>query len=171
MNFIFKEASVGLILLLCLATSVAEELPDIGREGAGNTSLNNFNLWVNPGMVSYRFNQDTKHRDLNWGYGIQSNLSDNLSVLGGNFINSKDARSNYAGLAWQPLTWHSVKIGLMVGAVNGYPAIHNGDYFVVAMPWLSIHNELIGVNITIVPNYSNSIHSSAITGQLIMRVW
>jgi hypothetical protein len=154
-----------------VATSAAEKLPDIGREDTGNNSLHNFDLWVSPGMVSYHFNRDSKHRDLNWGYGIQSNLSDKLSVLGGNFINSKDARSNYAGLAWQPLAWHSVKIGLVVCAINGYPAIQNGNYFVVAMPWLSIHNEQIGVNITMVPSYSNNMHSSTITGQLIMRVW
>lgn len=171
MNSILKKASADLILQLCLATSVAEELPDIGREGAGNTLLNNFNLWVSPGMVSYHFNRETRHRDLNWGYGIQSNLSDNVSVLGGNFINSKYARLNYAGLAWQPLTWHSVKIGLVVGAIDGYPAIHNGDLIFIAMPWISIHNNLIGVNITLVPYHSNNMHSSAITGHMILRVW
>ena len=169
-NLILKVALVGLILVLGVTASIADELPAIVKEGV-NTSPNSHNLWISAGMLSYHFNREARHRDLNWGYGIQSNLSDDVSVLGGNFINSKYVRSNYLGMAWQPLKWHSVKIGLEVGVIDGYPDIRHGDYFVAVMPCLSIHNDLIGVNLTLVPYYSNNMHSSAISAQMIMRVW
>ena len=170
MNSIFKKAVVGLVILVGVSACIADELPAMAQDEV-NTSPNSHNLWINAGMFSYHFNSETSHKDLNWGYGVQSFLSDTVSVLGGNFINSKDGRSNYAGLVWQPLTWHSVKIGLEVGAMDGYPDINNGNYFVEAMPCISIHNDLIGVNIILVPYYSNKMHSSAISAQMILRVW
>ena len=169
-NLFLKIALVGIVLMLGVTASMAEELPALVQEGV-NISPDSHNLWISAGMISYHFNREANQRDLNWGYGIQSNLTNNVSVLGGNYINSKDARSNYLGMAWQPLVWHSVRIGLEVGVIDGYPDIRHGGYFVAAMPCLSIHNDSIGVNITLVPYYSNYMHSSAISAQMIMRVW
>jgi hypothetical protein len=168
--FFVEKAIVCLILLLSVSTSNADDWPTSVHE-KGATSKTGPNLWVNAGMISYHFNREISHRDLNWGYGVQLFLSDSVSVLGGNFINSKYVRSNYAALAWQPLTWHSVRMGFEVGALDGYPNIHNGKYFFAAMPCLSIRNELVGLNIILVPYYGNNMHSSAITAQFIMRVW
>lgn len=168
-NLILKVALVGIVLMLGVAASIADELPTLIQEGA-NTS-NSHNLWISAGMISYHFNREASHRDLNWGYGIQSDLSDDVSVLGGNFINSKYVRSNYLGMAWQPLKWHSAKIGFVFGAIDGYPDVHHGQPFIAAMPCVSIHNDLVGVNVTLVPYYSNSMHSSAISAQMIVRIW
>ena len=168
--FFVEKTIVFLILLLSVSASNAGDLPT-SVLGEGTTSQTEPNLWVNAGMISYHFNREISHRDLNWGYGVQSFLSDSVSLMAGNFINSKYVRSNYAALAWQPLKWHSVRMGFEIGALNGYPAIHNGNYFFAAMPCLSIRNELIGVNIILVPYYANNMHSSAIAAQFVMRVW
>ena len=125
---IFKVSLVGYVVLLAVTTCVADELPAIVRDGMNDKSANSRNLWISAGMISYHFNREAGQRDLNWGYGIQSNLSANVSVLGGTYINTKDARSNYLGMAWQPLVWHSVQIGLEVGVIDGYPDIHHGGY-------------------------------------------
>ncbi len=169
MDSTLKKTLASLVLLLRLSTSNADELPAKTPESA-KALPGGFNLWINPGLVSYHFDRNAGYRGLNWGFGVQSDLSDHLSVLAGNFINSDRARSNYAGLAWQPLSWHSVRIGLAAGIFNGYPAMLNGGWFAAALPWISIRNERVGVNLTIVPNYSNRLHC-AISGQVILRVW
>ena len=169
MNTTFKTPLAGLVLLLGVSASHADEPPAKISESA-NATPDKFNLWINPGLVSYHFDRNAGYRGLNWGFGVQSNLSEEVSVLAGNFINSDRVRSNYAGLAWQPLSWRSVRIGLAAGVFDGYPTMRNGGWFVAALPWISIRNERIGVNFTIVPNYSNRLHG-AISGQVILRVW
>lgn len=169
MNFIPGVALASFMFLLSLSASNAEELPAKHPENTA-ASQDGFNLWINPGAISYHFDRNAWYRELNWGIGVQSNLSDDMSVLAGNFINSDHARSHYAGLAWQPLSWRALKIGFVAGAFDGYPAMRNGGWFAAALPWVSIRNERIGVNLTVIPNYANRLHG-AISAQVIFRVW
>jgi hypothetical protein len=161
----------GLLFILYMSTGYADVLPTLVSEDSSYSTQHVYNLWFSPGIVSYHFSQSNRHRDHNWGYGIESNLSDHYSVTAGNFINSKDHRSNYAGLIWQPLIWHYVKAGFELGVLDGYPDIKGGEAFAVVMPCITIRSERVGVNITLVPYYSNTMHSSAISAQLIVRVW
>lgn len=167
----YYAALVGLSFMLYASTGAADGLPSSVSEDARPSTRRAYNLWISPGIISYHFNQSKRHRDHNWGYGIESNLSDRYSVTAGNFINSKDHRSNYAGLIWQPISWHIVKAGFELGVLDGYPDINGGEAFAVVMPCITIRSERVGVNITLVPYYSNTMHSSAISAQLIMRVW
>lgn len=168
-NSISNLTLTGLVFLLGFSASYAGDLPTKNQARA-NAIPAGFNLWVSPGLFSYHFDRNAGYRELNWGFGVQSDVSEDWSVLAGNFINSDYARSNYAGLAWQPLSWHAVKIGAVVGAFDGYPAMRNGGGFLAAMPWASIRGRRIGLNLTVVPNYSNRLHG-ALSGQLIFRVW
>lgn len=140
------------------------------NQESGNVALSDFNLWVNPGLFSYHFDRNAGFRGLNWGLGIQSDLSGDMSVVAGTFINSDYARSNYAGMVWQPLSWQSAKIGLVAGILNGYPLMRNGGVFPAILPWVTFRNEHAGVNLTLIPNYSNRLHG-AIVAQFILRVW
>lgn len=159
----------GLVIALGVSMCSAEELAANGQETTKTKSAD-FNLWLNPGLISYHFNRDAGYRERNWGFGVQSNLSDTLFVTVGNYINSDNARSHYAGLAWQPLSLYSARIGVAVSAFDGYPAMRDGGWFAAILPLISIHNERVGVNFTIVPNYSNRLHG-AIAAQFILRIW
>src|SRR5512135_2148648 len=159
MDHAFKIVWAGLILLLGVSTGNAEELPARNPEGA-NTATSDFNLWLNPGLISYHFNRNAGYRERNWGFGVQSYLSDKVSVMAGNYINSDYARSNYVGLGWQPLSLYSARIGVAVSAFDGYPAMLNGGWFAAILPLISIRNERVGVNFTIIPNYANRLHGA-----------
>ena len=164
----FKK-SAAFIFLLGISICNADELSAKNMNGT-DISPTPFNLWINPGLVSYHFDRNAGYRGLNWGFGVQSNISEDFSILAGNFINSDRARSNYAALAWQPLTWNSVRMGVVASAFDGYPHMLNGGWFPAMMPWVSIRNDRFGVNLTIVPNYRNRLHG-AIAAQFIVRVW
>ncbi len=168
MNAVTKIVLTGLLLLNFSAH--AEELPADKQEQA-STAPHSFNLWINPGLLSYHFDRDAGFRDLNSGFGVQSDVSDNLSLMAGNYINSDHGRSNYAGLAWQPLTWHALKIGISAGMLDGYQTTNNGGKFFVVLPWITLRNERIGINFTAVPYPNDPHHLGAVSGQVILRVW
>lgn len=129
-----------------------------------------FNLWINGGLLSWHFNQSASYRGDNWGFGLQSDISPEVSLLAGNFINSDRARTHYAGIAWQPISWHGIKMGFAAGGFDGYPAMRDGGWFAAAIPWISVSNNRFGVNLTMVPNYGNRLHG-ALSAQFVMRVW
>lgn len=170
MNPIPKTVLFCFFLLLDFSTSHAAELPAIDQDQA-NTAPGSFNLWINPGLISYHFDRDAGYRDLNNGLGVQSDVSDKLSLMAGNFINSDHARSNFAGMAWQPLSWHAIKIGLAAGILDGYLTTNNGGKFLAVLPWITIRNERIGINLTVAPYPNDPHHLGVISGQVILRVW
>ncbi|MBI3901650.1 MAG: hypothetical protein HY306_01680 [Nitrosomonadales bacterium] len=161
------SAATALLLLLGFSICDADELPAKYQESA---KPGRFNLWINPGLVSYHFDHSAGYRGKNWGFGAQSDLSEQLTVQAGNFINSDRVRSNYAGLAWQPLSWHSIRIGVAAAAFDGYPAMRDGNWFFAAMPWISLRGERLGVNLTVIPSYGSRLHG-AVSAQMIFRVW
>lgn len=160
--------ALTLTLLLFAAGTHAEESPADAPEPSG--APQKFNLWINGGLLSYHFDRNADFRGKNWGFGVQSDLTPEISVQAGDFINSNHVRSDYAGAAWQPISWHGARIGVAAGAFNGYPAMRNGGWFLAALPWVSIRNERFGVNLTLIPNYSNRLRAAA-SAQFILRVW
>ncbi len=163
-----KVASAcALCLLACLPG------PAAGSADAGEASPEapppGFQVWANPGFLTYHFNRDVGMRGLNWGLGLEADVRDDLSLLGGTYLNSDYARSHYAALGWQPLAWHAIKIGVMAGAVNGYPGDHNGGWVPAALPWVSLRGERVGLNLSYAPN-SRGVHR-ALIAQFVLRVW
>jgi hypothetical protein len=170
-NFGSRIAWAGLAAqLLASYACNAEEAPAPPLGGA-NTAANDFNLWLTPGILSHHYDRNAGYRERNWGFGIQSSLSGSFSVMAGNYINSDNVRSDYAGVIWQPWSWRSVKIGLAAAVFNGYPLMRGGGWFPAALPLISIRNERVGANFTVIPNYpARGLHGS-IAAQFILRVW
>lgn len=161
-------ALLCILLLLPPSISKAEEFPAPLAEQP-KAAPDSFNLWFSPGMVSYHFDRSAGFRNLNNGFGIQTNVSENLSLMAGNFINSDSTRSSYAGLAWQPLSWHAFKIGFSAGVLDGYQDRRDGGGFVTLLPWISIRNERVDLNLTAIPSSLN--RPVAVSVQMILRVW
>lgn len=126
-------------------------------------------LWLNPGFYSYHFNRDKGLNDSNYGLGAEYRFSTVASVTAGRFRNSDRAWSNYAGIYYQPFSIGPVRIGAVVGGFDGYPKMHNGGWFLAAVPMLSYEYGRIGLNVAIVPSYKDRLYG-AISFQLKLKV-
>ena len=127
-------------------------------------------LWLNPGFYSYHFQKNKGLNNGNFGLGGEYRYSAASSVTLGVFDNSDRQTSHYAGWYWQPLGLGPVRFGAVVGAIDGYPKMRNGDWFLAAIPAASIEYKNIGVNLLLIPSYKDRMHGS-ISLQLKLRVF
>jgi len=67
-------------------------------------------FWINPGMVSYHFQQDKNLNGGNWGTGLEYRLNTVASLTAGRFYNSDRQYSNYAGVYYQPMPMAKSKL-------------------------------------------------------------
>lgn len=127
-------------------------------------------LWLNPGFYSYHFQRDKGLNDRNPGLGVEYRSSTVASLTAGRFYNSDRMYSNYAGFYYQPWAVGPIRIGAVVGGFNGYPKMHDGGWFLAAIPMLSYEEGRFGLNVAIVPSYKDRLHG-AISFQFKFRVF
>jgi hypothetical protein len=126
-------------------------------------------LWLNPGLYSYHFDTDKNLVSDNWGLGAEYRYSTINTVAIGRFHNSIGENSNYAAWYWQPLVMGSIRLGGLVGIIDGYPNAFDGDWFPMLLPAASYEYKNFGINLTIVPTYKNAVYGS-ISLQLKLRI-
>lgn len=126
-------------------------------------------LWLNPGMVSYHYDRDRGLNNNNYGLGAEYRVSTVASVTAGRFYNSDREYSNYAGLYYQPFAIGPVRIGAVVGGFDGYPRMHDGGWFLAAIPMLSYEYGRVGLNVALIPTYKDRLYG-AISFQLKLKV-
>jgi hypothetical protein len=127
-------------------------------------------LWLNPGFYSYHFQKDKGLNNNNLGLGGEYRYSTVSSVTLGIFDNSDRQTSRYIGWYWQPLESGPVRFGAVVGAIDGYPHMLDGGWFIAVIPTASIQYKLIGANLMFVPSYKDRLYG-AISLQLKLRVF
>ena len=127
-------------------------------------------LWLNPGFYSYHFQRDKGLNDSNPGLGAEYRVSTVASLTAGRFYNSDRMYSNYAGFYYQPFAIGPVRIGAVVGGFNGYPKMHDGGWFLAAIPMISYEYGRVGLNVAIVPSYKDRLYG-AISFQLKFKVF
>ena len=127
-------------------------------------------LWINPGMVSYHFQQDKNFNNGNWGAGLEYRFNTVASLTAGRFNNSDRDYSNYAGVYYQPIAIGPIKVGAVVGGFNGYPTTNNGGWFAAALPALTWEGDWVGANVFVIPTISDRVHG-AISLQLKLKVF
>lgn len=126
-------------------------------------------LWLNPGFYSYHFQRDKGLNDSNPGIGAEYRVSTVASLTAGRFYNSDRDYSNYAGFYYQPWAIGPVRIGAVIGGFNGYPKMHDGGWFLAAIPMLSYEYGRVGLNVAIVPSYKDRLYG-AISFQFKLKV-
>ena len=126
-------------------------------------------IWLNPGFLSYHFQKDIDLDDNNIGFGAEYRYSTIHSLTAGRFHNSDKQISNYAAWYWQPLEYASIRIGALIGAINGYPKAYEGGWFPLLLPVVSFEQNNLGINLTVVPSYKDMLHGS-ISLQLKLKV-
>jgi hypothetical protein len=127
-------------------------------------------LWLNPGFYSYHFQKDKGLNNSNFGLGGEYRYSTVSSFTLGLFDNSDRQTSHYAGWYWQPIGIGPVRAGAVIGALDGYPNMLNGGWFLAAIPAASIEYHNFGANILFMPSYKNRLYG-AISFQLKLRVY
>ena len=127
-------------------------------------------LWLNPGFYSYHFQKDKGLSNSNFGMGGEYRYSTISSITLGLFDNSERKTSHYAGWYWQPLGMGPVRAGAVIGAIDGYPNMLNGGWFLAAIPAASIEYHNFGANILFMPSYKDRLYG-AISFQLKLRVY
>ena len=48
----------------------------------------------------------------------------------------------------------------MIGGFSGYPKMHDGGWFLAAIPVISVEYQRFGVNFAIVPTYKERLHGA-----------
>lgn len=131
-------------------------------------------VWMNPGFLSYHFERDKNLREDNIGVGVEIEIRADHAAMLGTFINSDRDRTRYAGYQWRPLHWNpssfEVSAGLIVAALDGYPRMRNGGWFVAPLPIVTIEGDRVGVNFTVVPTIRNRLNG-AFAIQVKIRLW
>lgn len=127
-------------------------------------------VWLNPGFYSYHFERDKGLDDNNIGLGAEYRFSTVNTITTGRFHNSDLRISNYAAWCWQPLELGSLRFGLLLGAIDGYPQANDGGWFPLVLPVASFEYNKFGFNLTAVPTYKDRLHGS-LSLQLKLRVF
>lgn len=127
-------------------------------------------LWINPGFYSYHFQHDRNLNSKTVGIGLEYRYSATNSVMVGAYHNSNYHISHYAGLFWRPVELGPMRLGLVIGGVNGYPSTRKGGWFPVVIPAVSAEYKRIGLNVLYIPSFGNSVNGS-LTFQLRFKLF
>ncbi|MFZ5522751.1 MAG: hypothetical protein ACOY9D_01530 [Pseudomonadota bacterium] len=125
---------------------------------------------MNPGFYSYHFQKSKGLNNSNLGLGGEYRYSTVSSFTLGVFDNSDRQISRYAGWYWQPLGSGAVRIGAVFGAIDGYPKMLKGGWFLAAIPAASIEYRNFGANLLFMPSYKDRLYG-AISLQVKLRVF
>jgi hypothetical protein len=131
-------------------------------------------VWLSPGFFSYHFDRDEELREDNTGLGVEVAFAAEHVLTAGSFINSTGQRSRYGAYQWRPLHWHaaglSVRAGVALGVIDGYPRMRDGGAFIGAVPLLAVEGRYFGVNLTAFPAFDERVESGiAVQFKLRMR--
>ena len=127
-------------------------------------------VWLTSGFVTHHFQQDKNLNGNNPGWGLEYRYATTQSVTLGEFFNSDRQTTRYLGIGWQPLAIGPVRIGLFAGALDGYPKMENGNWFLAAIPLISTEHGRLGANFTIIPTYRDRLYGG-ISLQLKFRLY
>ena len=127
-------------------------------------------VWLNPGLLSYHYDQSKNFNAVNYGFGAEYRFSSVASVTAGTFRNSNYQQSNYIGVYWQPIAIGPVNIGVVAGGFNGYPSNNNGGWFPAVLPALTIEGQWVGLNLMLIPTIGDRV-SGSLSFQLKFKVF
>lgn len=149
---------LGITLFLVVFPAKAEEVASGSIETIDDKPLGD--LWLNAGFYSYHFERDKNLDNNDIGLGVEYRYSSVNSVTAGRFHNSDRQISSYAAWFLQPYRWGNIRLGLLLGVIDGYPKANNGGWFPLALPVASFEYKIVGFNFTAVPTYQDILHGS-----------
>jgi hypothetical protein len=143
-----------------------------GAHAAGNEFSPQ--VWINAGWLSYHFKRSEDIREVNIGLGAEVLIAPDHAIAAGTYINTHDETTYYGAYQWRPLHWQpagiNVSMGVAIAALNGYPKVRDGGWFIAPVPLLCVEGRHFGANFTIIPEIADRVHG-AIAVQIKLRVW
>ncbi len=127
-------------------------------------------VWLNSGFITHHFQQDKDLNGRNPGWGLEYRYATTQSIALGEFYNSNWRTTHYLGACWQPLALGPLRIGVFAGALDGYPKMKDGNWFLAAIPLISAEYGRVGANFTIIPTYQDRLYGG-IALQLKLRLY
>lgn len=160
--------ALGLWTISLVGPAFAESDTMVDRPVTAQDASNQ--LWVNPGFYSYHFQKDKGLNNRNFGIGIEYRISPVNSFTLGNFGNSDHMRSRYIGWYWLPIDFNRVRLGAVFGALDGYPHMRKGGWFLAAIPTASIEYGNFGLNLLFMPSFQDRLYG-ALSFQAKFRIY
>lgn len=140
--------------LLALATVVLLPVPSAADPLPANTPDSPTpKFWLTLGWLSWHVDREERKNGLNYGLGVEAELSDRWALSAGAYRNTFDETSVYAGALWRFWRADSVSLGVMLGVVNGYRHMNDRGLTGYAFPMLQWHGRRVGANLALVPPY------------------
>jgi hypothetical protein len=102
--------------------------------------------------------------------GLEYRFNSVASATVGNFKNSDNGHSSYAGIYYQPIAIGVMKLGVVAGGFNGYQSTNNGGWFPAVLPAITIEEGRLGANIFFIPTVGDKVHG-AISLQLKVKLY
>jgi hypothetical protein len=124
------------------------------------TPVEKSELWLNPGLLSYHFDQSKNFNAVNYGVGAEYKFSSVASLTVGTFRNSNYHQSNYIGAYWQPIAIGPINIGVVAGSFNGYSSNNNGGWFPAVLPAFTVEGKWVGLNLIVIPTIGDRVSGS-----------
>jgi hypothetical protein len=156
---------IGLFYSLLLgALALSADAKDLTEFDHGST-MQRDELWINVGAHSEHFGKKEGARDFNdenLGLGIEYHTSSTYAYTLGYYNNSLDRPTHYAGVFCQPLQWGYARFGAVIGLMDGYPEMNKGNYFLAAIPAVSVEYKRIGMNLLFIPPLPQIVSAVAI---------
>jgi hypothetical protein len=162
----FFVSTISFVLIFISSPSRSASLTNIGW--VEPSPINE--LWVNAGMQSYHFAKDQNFNNNNLGLGVEYAFNTVASVTVGEYSNSLRHQTNYAGIYYHPIELGPIKVGIVAGVLNGYPAMNQGHYTPTLLPAISIEYKWIGANLYFIPPINNTTYS-VLSAQLKFRIF
>ena len=105
-------------------------------------------------LRSYHQDRAANYNEKNGGIGLEAHFEHDVKVVGGEYKNSFRNKSNYYGVAWQPLHAGDVKAGLLAVKVSGYLE-PKSKYALGAVPFVTWEYKQLLVNFVFLPPLFN----------------
>lgn len=107
--------------------------------------------WGNVNWRSVHIQSTEHYNENNIGVGVEYVHTPEHSLQGGIYKNSYYRNTIYLNYGYTPLQWKGLRLGLMGGTVNGYPAVNHGNFVPMGGVLLKTEWRNIGANIYFIP--------------------
>jgi hypothetical protein len=113
--------------------------------------------WISPaGIQSYHSDRGANYNEDNRGLGLEYDVGPHSKLAAGHFLNSVNKDSQYLGAALLARILQSpVRVGGLLGLINGYPEMRGGGFFPMAAPMLTYEGKNFGLNVLGLPKVGN----------------
>jgi hypothetical protein len=111
--------------------------------------------WLVASVASHHYGpgSDKNYEQRNWGLGCEHRLTKNLDFVAGFYRNSVRIDSTYVGVAYAPIRYEMLRLGMVAILVSGYER----EPIKAAFPVVSVEGQRLGANLLLVPRTSSNV--------------